>query len=111
MGDSITFGQYIDPALRWTSLVERRLHEVLPPDLEIRAFNRGISGETTRMGLERFPPDIQDLEPAVLTIQFGLNDCNCWQSDRGLPRVSEGAFKANLIEMIERARAFGADDI
>ena len=50
MGDSITFGQYLDPALRWTSLIEERLHETLGDAVEIRSFNRGISGETTRMG-------------------------------------------------------------
>ena len=46
-----------------------------------------------------------------MTLQFGLNDCNCWETDRGLPRVSEEAFRANLIEMIERARLFGARSI
>jgi uroporphyrinogen decarboxylase len=30
MGDSITFGQYVDPALRWTSLVEERLLAAVP---------------------------------------------------------------------------------
>ena len=49
---------------------------------------------------------MQELEPDVMTLQFGLNDCNCWETDRGLPRVSEEAFRANLIEMIERARLF-----
>jgi lysophospholipase L1-like esterase len=108
MGDSITFGQYLDPSLRWTTLVEDRLNDSFGDDVEIRAFNRGISGETTRMGLERFPRDVQDLRPEVMTLQFGLNDCNCWMSDDGLPRVSEAAFRANLVEMIERARRFGA---
>jgi len=107
MGDSITFGQYLDPSVRWTSLVEEQLRDSFP-DVDIRAFNRGISGETTRMGLERFPRDVQDLRPDVMTLQFGLNDCNCWQSDRGLPRVSPTAFRANLVEMIDRARVFGA---
>ena len=46
-----------------------------------------------------------------MTIQFGLNDCNCWETDRGLPRVSEAAFVANLVEMIERGRVFGASEI
>ena len=108
MGDSITFGQYLDPSLRWTTLVEDRLHDVFGAEVEVRTFNRGISGETTRMGLERFPRDVQELRPDVMTLQFGLNDCNCWVSDEGLPRVSEAAFRANLVEMIERARRFGA---
>jgi lysophospholipase L1-like esterase len=60
------------------------------------------------MALERFPRDVQELEPDLLTLQFGLNDCNCWQTDRGLPRVSERAFQANLVEMIARGRRFGA---
>jgi lysophospholipase L1-like esterase len=107
MGDSITFGQYLDPSVRWTSFVEDRLRDAFP-DVDTRAFNRGISGETTRMGLERFPRDVQELRPDVMTLQFGLNDCNCWVSDEGLPRVSEAAFRANLVEMIERARRFGA---
>ena len=107
MGDSITFGQYLDPSVRWTSSIEDRLRDAFP-DVDIRTFNRGISGETTRMGLERFPRDVQDVRPDVMTLQFGLNDCNCWQSDEGLPRVSEAAFRANLVEMIERARRFGA---
>lgn len=108
MGDSITFGQYLDPSVRWTTLIEDRLHDAFGDDVEIRAFNRGISGETTRMGLERFPRDVQDLRPDVMTLQFGLNDCNCWATDEGLPRVSEAAYRANLVEMIERARRFGA---
>ena len=107
MGDSITFGQYLDPSVRWTALIDQRLGERFP-GVELRSFNRGISGETTRMGLERFPRDVQELRPDVMTLQFGLNDCNCWETDEGLPRVSEAAFRANLIEMIERARRFGA---
>jgi lysophospholipase L1-like esterase len=107
MGDSITFGQYLDPSVRWTASIEERLRDAFP-DVDIRAFNRGISGETTRMGLERFPRDVQDVRPDVMTLQFGLNDCNCWRSDEGLPRVSEAAFRANLVEMIARARRFGA---
>jgi acyl-CoA thioesterase-1 len=111
MGDSITFGQYLDPALRWTTIVESRLVRLFGDDVDILVFNRGISGETTRMGLERFPSDVQALEPDVVTLQFGLNDCNCWETDRGLPRVSDDAFRANLVEMIERARAFGARSV
>ena len=60
------------------------------------------------MGLERYPRDVQEAQPDLLTIQFGLNDCNCWETDRGVPRVSEAAFVANLIEMIDRGRVFGA---
>src|SRR3954447_5016543 len=89
MGDSITFGQYIDPGVRWTSLIDQRLAESFGE--AVSSHNSGISGETTRMGLERFPRDVQGHHPEVMTLQFGLNDCNCWDSDEGHPRVSPDA--------------------
>ena len=112
VGDSVTFGQYVDPNLRWTSLVYAKLDTVYQnTPVQILSLNRGISGETTRQGLERFPQDVQQYRPDVLTLQFGLNDCNCWLTDGGLPRVSAAAYRANLVEMVERARQFGARDI
>ena len=115
MGDSITAGQYIHHSLRWTELVASALRENLfkaSADYDLyHFFNCGISGETTRQGLERFPRDVQVLEPDIITLQFGLNDCNCWESDRGLPRVSPAAYRANLIEMIDRTRKFGTKQI
>lgn len=106
MGDSITFGQYIDPANRWTTLLADRATATFA-DAAIDSHNRGVSGETTRLALERYPVDLQELKPHVMTLQFGLNDCNGWETDRGLPRVSEEAFAANMTEMIRRARHFG----
>ena len=109
MGDSITHGQYADSGLRWTSLIgDGLLRDYLSTPVNFYFVNRGVSGETTRQGLERFPTDVQQHRPDIMTLQFGLNDCNCWITDGGLPRVSEAAYRANLIEMIERARRFGA---
>ena len=113
MGDSITAGQYVVPASRWTDLVAARVRRTLEANAEspYYFYNRGISGETTRQGLERFARDVQEARPDVMTLQFGLNDCNCWDTDRGLPRVSEPAYRANLVEMIDRARHFGVKQI
>jgi lysophospholipase L1-like esterase len=112
MGDSITAGQYVDPERRWTSLVgESLLKQYLPTPINLHFINSGVSGETTRQGLERFPADVQRHRPNIVTLQFGLNDCNCWITDAGLPRVSEAAYRANLIEMIGRAQRFGARHI
>ena len=109
MGDSITAGQYVDPSVRWTTLVgDAIVREYLPTPVNFNMLTRGVSGETTRQGLERFPNDVQQYRPDIVTLQFGLNDCNCWVSDGGLPRVSEAAYRANLIEMIDRAQRFGA---
>lgn len=109
MGDSITAGQYVDPPERWSARVADALtRQYLQTPVNLHIVPRGVSGETTRQGLERFPQDVQQHFPDIMSLQFGLNDCNCWVTDRGLPRVSEAAYRANLIEMVERARRFGA---
>lgn len=93
IGDSVTFGQHLDPGLD-------------PWPLRIGAVGRGISGETTRQALERWPRDVQENPANVTVIQYGHNDANCWQTDRGLPRVSLDAYRANLAEMVHRCRMF-----
>lgn len=112
MGDSITEGQYVSSPHRWVDIISNELvKSYLDSPLSIVFVTRGISGETTRQGLERFPVDVQSHTPDLVTIQFGLNDCNCWATDFGLPRVSEAAYRANLIEMVDRSRRFGAEKI
>lgn len=112
MGDSITEGQYVDSSSCWPDLVGARLkQDAANLGVELHCHNRGISGETTRQALERYPRDVQGLRPDIMTLQFGLNDCNCWDTDGGIPRVSEAAYRANLVEMIVRARHFGAKHI
>jgi lysophospholipase L1-like esterase len=98
IGDSITAGQHLeDPDQPWPSLLDGYV---------VRAA--GVPGDTTRLGLERFPRDVQVFPASKVIIQFGHNDCNRWETDRGLPRVSILAFRANLIEMVDRCRIFGA---
>lgn len=112
MGDSITEGQYISPPDRWVDIVSDDLQRLyLDHPANLLFLVRGVSGETTRQGLERFPEAVQAHAPDVMTLQFGLNDCNCWVTDRGMPRVSIAAYRANLVEMIDRARNFGAREI
>jgi lysophospholipase L1-like esterase len=109
MGDSITFGQYVDTRSRWTTIIDARLDaKFRSTAVKFVTYNRGVSGETTRMALERFPRDVQQVRPHIVTLQYGLNDCNCWDTDEGMPRVTSDAFRANLAEMIARARTFGA---
>jgi lysophospholipase L1-like esterase len=110
MGDSITAGQYIEPPKKWTAHLKRRLDERFGRG-SCTVVSNGVSGETTRQGLERFAAAVQTEHPDIVVIQFGLNDCNCWQTDGGLPRVSLRAFEANLTEMVERSRRFGAREV
>lgn len=111
-GDSVTEGQHISPPFRWTDLLTNYLEsESSKNGVLIQAVNKGVSGETSRQGLMRFAEDVQNNVPDILTLQFGLNDCNQWVTDKGYPRVSKAAYKANLVEMIERALHFGVKHI
>lgn len=106
IGDSITAGQYLPDGDQAWPLILRR---ALPDDTEV--LGRGVSNDTTRMMLERFPADVQSRAPDIVVIQAGHNDANRWETDRWLPRVSLPAFSANLQEMIARCRAFSATPV
>lgn len=60
------------------------------------------------MALERMPFDVQTHKVDILVITFGMNDCNYWKTDQGLPRVSPDAFEANMKEIIMRGFRFGS---
>lgn len=106
-GDSICFGQYISPQNTWVVRIAQQL-ETLPEGDTIMVNNPSISGDTTRMALERMAFAVQAHHVDILVVQFGINDCNLWATDGGLARVSKRAFEANFHEIIVRARAFGA---
>jgi len=101
-GDSITYGQYIDPEHIWTTIITNNLSK----NKDLITFRNAVSGETSRQLLLRYSRDVQEIKPDILTIQCGLNDCNYWLSDNGFPRVSKESYKANLNEMIDRAEVF-----
>ena len=46
--------------------------------------------------------DIFGLSPDIVNIQFGINDCNIWETDFGHPRVSKQSYIENIKEMIDR---------
>ncbi len=108
LGDSICFGQLFDISQTWVVQVATQL---FAQSNRICAANKSINGDTTRQALERLQPDVLCYEPDVIYIQFGLNDCNVWKTDRGLPRVSPDAFVANLSEIIEKCLAYGVKHI
>jgi lysophospholipase L1-like esterase len=110
-GDSISFGQGVSPHKIWVTRISETLSKVFEARLEIVVQNPSINGNTTRMALERIAYDVQTHRPNVLVTQFGLNDCNVWESDKGRPRVSPASFAANLEEIIDRCRNFGARQV
>lgn len=105
-GDSICMGQFVPPHVGWVARTTHRLESVVGG--AYMAVNTSVAGNTTRLALERMPYDIQAHAVEYILVQFGMNDCNRWVSDRGVPRVSEAAFRANMHEIVDRAFLFGA---
>jgi lysophospholipase L1-like esterase len=108
-GDSICFGQGVATHLGWVPRLSQDLHQLaesLAFDLDVS--NPSVCGSTTRQALERISFDLQSHRPDMVVVQFGLNDCNIWETDLGLSRVSPRAFEANLHEIIDRAIRFSA---
>lgn len=111
-GDSICVGQYVSIHKGWVTKISASLSELTQEyQRDMMVVNASASGRITRQALEQMPYEIQSHHPDLLIVQFGMNDCNYWQTDRGLPRVSPKAFKANLEEIITRAFAFGAHKV
>lgn len=102
-GDSICYGQGVSIHRGWVPRMAAELYE-----LGFSVANAAVNGDTTRLALERMPYEIQSHKPEALVVQFGMNDCNYWQTDEGLPRVSPRAFAANMEEIVNRGLAFGA---
>jgi lysophospholipase L1-like esterase len=111
-GDSICNGQGIAIHKGWVTRLSRSLSELAQQFGEsLVVTNSSVNGRTTRQALETMPYEVQQHAPEILIVQFGMNDCNIWESDRGNPRVSPSAFEANLREIITRSRTFGAQAI
>jgi len=110
-GDSICFGQGVSPHRVWVSRLAARLEEIYGDRISVIVQNPSVNGNTTRMALERMHYDVQSHAPHILYIQFGMNDCNGWETDKGHPRTARESFVANLGEIIARGRNFGARQV
>ncbi len=94
-GDSITEGAEFPVNVRWTSLLQKKL-DVVKPDV-FKVHNRGVSGNTSAQGFDRFDLDVLPLLPGILLIQFGFNDANV-KDFSIVPRVGLIEFEKNLKE-------------
>ena len=101
-GDSITEGGEFEKPKRWISILQARLDENYPEGY--RVINKGIGGNTSAQGFDRFCNDVLPYLPGLLLVEFGFNDANVkdWTIE---PRVSLGEFVRNLREFHRIATA------
>lgn len=108
-GDSICFGQFISPHKIWINKLSQTMDDLYNDKITI--INASVNGNTTRMALDRLQYDVLTHPIDFIYIQFGLNDCNFWEHDKGLPRISEKEFKTNLDTIINKCKIYNLKNI
>ena len=94
-GDSLTAGLGTDPGESYPDYLQADLDQM---HYRYRVDNEGISGNTTKDGVERLP-EILALHPAAVIVEFGGND-----GLRGLP-IAET--RANLDQIVGTLQSAG----
>jgi acyl-CoA thioesterase-1 len=96
LGDSLTAGLGVGADEAYPALLEARLRR---EGFDYRVVNAGVSGDTSAGGLRRLDWALK-LKPEVLIVALGAND--------GLRGQRPDALRANLMQIVERARGVGA---
>lgn len=73
MGDSTTLSKRSPKGNKLTDCVQRELERIKKP-YKFEVINKGVGGQTADGGLKRLERDAIALNPAAITISFGLND-------------------------------------
>lgn len=108
-GDSITdagrFGEPEDLGSGYARMVAKYI-ENFYPDLEMKVYNRGISGHRSKDLVDRWQKDCIDLKPTVVSILIGINDV--WRSfDQNDPTTVE-AYAENCENLMKQVKDAGA---
>lgn|GEM_PF-3946749 len=93
LGNSSTFGWGVPPDSCYARLLEGILHERLQEEVEV--INVGTPGYSSLQGLTLYKRQIAQLNPDLVTLSFGANDC--FITSRGDAEI-----------MLERAGMVGA---
>ncbi len=95
-GDSLTAGYGEDPGASYPDYLQKDLDAA---GYRYRVVNEGVSGNTTKDGVERLPV-IVAMKPAVVVVEFGGND--------GLRGLKVQTTRDNLAKILETLKASGA---
>jgi len=95
-GDSLTAGYGTDPGQSYPDYLQSDLDAL---HYNYRVVNEGVSGNTTKDGVERLP-HVLALQPAIVVVEFGGND-----GLRGLPIADT---RANLDKIVATLKDSGA---
>jgi acyl-CoA thioesterase I len=88
-GDSLTAGYGADPDNSYPDFLQKDLDQA---GYQYQVINQGVSGNTTKDGVDRLP-DVLGLKPVLVIVAFGGND-----GLRGLPIAST---RENLDQIVK----------
>lgn len=94
LGDSITAGLHLPPDQAFPAAVQR---QAIAYGVPFHIVNAGVSGDTTRGGLNRLDFLLKNTSPDLVVVELGANDA--------LRGQSLEAVEANLREIIAKVRA------
>ena len=106
LGDSFTNCNGLSEVDTWPTLVSGMLNKKFENRVNLDFQKSVATQENTRGVLERLQRDILFANPDIITIQYGTNDSTYLLSNRGAPLVSQEAFRANLVELVDKCRLF-----
>ncbi len=95
-GDSLTAGAGVEPEEAYPAYLQQRLNQA---GYNYHVINAGVSGNTTKDGLDRLAQVLRQ-HPDVVVVEFGGND-----GLRGLPVTQT---QRNLETIVQRLKAGGA---
>jgi acyl-CoA thioesterase-1 len=95
-GDSLTAGYGADEGQAYPDFLQKDLDKA---GYHYRVVNEGISGNTTKDGVDRLS-EVIALHPQVVVLEFGGND--------GLRGLKTQTTRTNLAQMIEALKSSGA---
>jgi len=104
-GDSIINGKGVPVHKTFVSMLSKQLEEEYK-EAKIIVTMISRNGDTTRDALEKLHY-LFNTPYDIVVVQFGMNDCNQWELEKGFPRVFEETFRANLKEILERLEGCG----
>ena len=95
-GDSVTQGiPHVAPEDTFPALLQRRLNMRFAGEYSFDVVNAGVGGENSAEGLARIETDVLAHNPALVIIEFGLNDIR-YEPEKKLEKQQ---FAANLEKM------------
>ena len=97
VGDSLSDGYGVTTDRRWVTLLAQRMHEHCPAS---EVINASVSGDTSSGGVTRLTSLLQQHHPDLVIVELGGND--------GLRGIGAGTMRQNLLQMVQRSQASGA---